>query len=57
LLASAALPRAKLEEFDRIIAINLRGTFLMIAAGAEHLDRGGRFIAISTSVIGRNLPT
>jgi 3-oxoacyl-[acyl-carrier protein] reductase len=57
IMSLAAIAEGKNEEFDRIIAINLRGMYLMMWQAAKHLDRGGRFIAISTSVIGRNLPT
>jgi 3-oxoacyl-[acyl-carrier protein] reductase len=57
IMTLSAIAEGKVEEFDRIIAINLRGMYLMMWQAAKHLDRGGRFIAISTGVIGRNLPT
>jgi 3-oxoacyl-[acyl-carrier protein] reductase len=57
IMTLSAIAEGKVEEFDRIIAINLRGMYLMMWQAAKHLDRGGRFIAISTSVIGRKLPT
>ncbi|MEJ2060681.1 MAG: SDR family oxidoreductase [Gammaproteobacteria bacterium] len=44
------------DDFDRIIAINLRGTFLMMAQAAQHLQEAGRFIALSSSVIAKNIP-
>lgn len=56
-MSLSAIAEGKVEEFDRIIAINLRGMYLMMWQAAKNLDQGGRFIAISTSVIGRNLPT
>lgn len=37
--------------FDRTLAINLRGTFLVMAQAVRHLDKGGRIIAVSSSVI------
>lgn len=43
-------------DFDRIVATNLRGTFLMMADAARHLGSGGRFIAVTTSVIALGLP-
>jgi len=43
-------------DFDRIVATNLRGTFLMMSAAARHLGSGGRFIAVTTSVIALGLP-
>lgn len=42
--------------FDRIVAANLRGTFLMLAQAAQQLDTGARVIALSTSVIARSFP-
>ncbi len=44
------------ETFDRLMAINLRGTFLMMSEAAKWLASGGRFIALSTSVIAKSLP-
>lgn len=43
-------------DFDRIVAVNLRGTFLMIKEAAEYLGEGGRFIALSTSIIAKSAP-
>ncbi len=48
--------QASLEKFDRVIATNLRGTFLMMAQAAQHLSEGGRFIALSSSVLAKNFP-
>lgn len=42
--------------FDKIIATNLRGTFLMLQQAAKHLPSGGRIIAFSSSVIAKALP-
>ena len=36
------------EIFDKVIATNLRGTFLVLAQAAQHLSSGGRIIAFST---------
>lgn len=44
------------DQFDRIIDVNLRGTFLMMKGASRALQAGGRFIAISSSVIAKNLP-
>jgi 3-oxoacyl-[acyl-carrier protein] reductase len=57
IMSLSSIAEGKVGEFDRIVAINLRGMYLMMWQAAKHLDQGGRFIAISTSVIGRNLPT
>ena len=43
--------------FDKVIATNLRGTFLVLAQSAQHVRGGGRIIAFSTSVIARSFPT
>lgn len=43
-------------DFDRIVATNLRGTFLMMNGAARHLGSGGRFIAVTTSVLALGLP-
>jgi 3-oxoacyl-[acyl-carrier protein] reductase len=45
------------ETFDKVIAINLRGTFLVLGQAARHLPAGGRIIAFSSSVVAKSLPT
>jgi 3-oxoacyl-[acyl-carrier protein] reductase len=45
------------EIFDKVIATNLRGTFLVLAQAAQHVASGGRIIAFSTSVIAKAFPT
>lgn len=47
---------SSLPHFDRVIATNLRGSFLVLATAAQHLGEGGRIIALSTSVIAKNFP-
>ncbi len=47
----------KLEDFDRVIATNLRGAFLVLGQAARHVSKGGRIIALSSSVIAKSLPT
>ena len=44
------------DDFDQMLAVNLRGTFLAMAEAAKHLERGGRFIALSSSVIAKHTP-
>jgi len=46
-----------LELFDKVIATNLRGTFLVLSQAAQHVVAGGRIIAFSSSVIATGLPT
>jgi 3-oxoacyl-[acyl-carrier protein] reductase len=45
------------EIFDKVIATNLRGTFLILAQASQHVAAGGRIIAFSTSVIAKAFPT
>jgi 3-oxoacyl-[acyl-carrier protein] reductase len=45
-----------LEGFDKVVATNLRGTFLVLGQAAKHLPEGGRIIAFSSSVIARSFP-
>ncbi len=44
------------ETFDKVIRINLRGTFLVLAQAALHVADGGRIIAFSSSVLAKNFP-
>src|SRR5258708_21550943 len=43
--------------FDKVIATNLRGTFLVFAQAAHHVSDGGRIMAFSSSVIAKSFPT
>jgi 3-oxoacyl-[acyl-carrier protein] reductase len=45
------------EVFDRVIAINLRGAFLVLAQAATQVTEGGRIIALSSSVLAKSFPT
>ena len=45
------------EQFDKVITTNLRGTFLMLAQAAKHVADGGRIMALSSSVIAKATPT
>src|SRR5918999_3196733 len=46
-----------LELFDRVIATNLRGTFVVLGQAARQISPGGRIIAFSSSVIAKAFPT
>ena len=52
--AGTALPKtfeeATLEELDRLIDINVRGTFVATQAALKHMKSGGRIIMIGSSV-------
>jgi nucleoside-diphosphate-sugar epimerase len=43
--------------FDRIVAVNLKGTFNALREAAKRLRKGGRIINFSTSVVGTKLET
>jgi 3-oxoacyl-[acyl-carrier protein] reductase len=43
--------------FDRVIAVNLKGTFNGLREAAKRLRAGGRIINFSTSVVGTKLET
>ncbi|MGB3435865.1 SDR family oxidoreductase [Achromobacter sp.] len=40
-------------DLDQMLAVNVRGVFLAIQAGAEHLERGGRIVTIGSNVAAR----
>jgi 3-oxoacyl-[acyl-carrier protein] reductase len=52
--AGTAIPKkfeeATLEELDRVIDINVRGTFIATQAALKHMNRGGRIIMIGSCV-------
>lgn len=56
IMPMAAIGTDSLDAFDRTIATNLRGTFLVLAQAAQHLDAGGRIIALSSSVVAKAFP-
>jgi 3-oxoacyl-[acyl-carrier protein] reductase len=49
--------KSDVEAFDKVIATNLRGTFLMFAQAAQHISAGGRIIAFSSSVLAKSFPS
>jgi 3-oxoacyl-[acyl-carrier protein] reductase len=56
ILSLSPVGKGDVEAFDKIINVNLRGTFLVFAQAAQHISSGGRIIAFSTSVSKRGLP-
>ncbi|MCH8619565.1 SDR family oxidoreductase [Undibacterium sp. TS12] len=52
----ASIDASNLDAFDKVIATNLRGAFLVLAQAARHVEKGGRIIALSTSVIAKSFP-
>jgi 3-oxoacyl-[acyl-carrier protein] reductase len=55
-MSLATIAAGDLAAFDTMMAVNLRGTFLMMSQAAQALGDGGRFVALSSSVIAKNLP-
>lgn len=51
------IAKGDVETFDKVIATNLRGTFLVLAQAAQHVVSGGRIIAFSSSVLAKSFPT
>jgi 3-oxoacyl-[acyl-carrier protein] reductase len=56
-MALASVAETDDATFDRMVAINLKGTFNCLREGARRLRNGGRIINFSSSVIGLQLPT
>lgn len=56
LMTMANIHPSNLDSFDQTIAVNLRGSFLVLGQAAAQVDDGGRIIAVSTSVIAKNFP-
>ncbi|WP_093221257.1 MULTISPECIES: SDR family oxidoreductase [unclassified Variovorax] len=52
----APIASENIDAFDRMMTINVRGTFLVMAKAAEMLGAGGRIVALSTSVIAKSTP-
>ena len=52
----APIASSSLADFDRVVATNLRGAFLVLGEAAANVETGGRIIALSTSVIARSFP-
>jgi 3-oxoacyl-[acyl-carrier protein] reductase len=46
-----------LPDFDRVIATNLRGTFLVMSEAVSRLTDGGRIVVFSSSVVAKSFPS
>jgi 3-oxoacyl-[acyl-carrier protein] reductase len=44
------------EDFDRLFAVNVKGTYFACQLGARYIQEGGRIINFSTSVLGQMFP-
>ncbi|OZI23351.1 3-ketoacyl-ACP reductase [Bordetella genomosp. 9] len=56
IMPMAPIATGSLADFDKVIATNLRGAFLVLAEAAAQVGEGGRIIALSTSVIAKSFP-
>ena len=56
MMPMAAIDPDHVDAFDRVVATNLRGSFLVLGHAARRLTDGGRIVALSTSVIAKALP-
>ncbi|WP_118134710.1 SDR family oxidoreductase [Oceanicella sp. SM1341] len=52
----APLAEATDAQFDRQVAVNLKGAFNVLREAARRMGPGGRIISLSTSVVGTKLP-
>jgi 3-oxoacyl-[acyl-carrier protein] reductase len=55
-MPAATIAEDNLEAFDKVIATNLRGSFVVMAHAAKQLEQGGRIIALSSSVLAKSFP-
>ncbi|MBF6617887.1 MAG: SDR family oxidoreductase [Candidimonas sp.] len=55
-MSLASVAPESIEIFDRVIQTNLRGAFLVLGQASEHLQAGGRIVALSSSVIAKSFP-
>lgn len=56
IMSMAAISDSHLETFDKVVTVNLRGAYLVLAQAAQRLSEGGRIIALSSSVIAKSFP-
>jgi 3-oxoacyl-[acyl-carrier protein] reductase len=53
----APIQKGDIDNFDKVIATNLRGSFLVMSEAANHVVDGGRIIVFSSSVLGKSFPS
>jgi 3-oxoacyl-[acyl-carrier protein] reductase len=57
IMTLAPIQQGDIDNFDKVIAINLRGSYLVMSEAANHVVDGGRIIVFSSSVLGKSFPT
>jgi 3-oxoacyl-[acyl-carrier protein] reductase len=50
----APIQKGDIDNFDKVIATNLRGSYLVMSEAANHVVDGGRIIVFSSSVLGKS---
>lgn len=56
IMPMATISDGHVDTFDKVIATNLRGTWLLMAQCVKHLGKGGRVIVLSSSVLAKSFP-
>jgi NAD(P)-dependent dehydrogenase (short-subunit alcohol dehydrogenase family) len=56
IMTLAPIIKNDVQEFDRVIATNLRGAFLVLSQAAQYIHNGGRIVALSSSVLAKSFP-
>jgi len=56
IMPMSPIVNADVSTFDKVIATNLRGAFLVLSHAARHVAAGGRIIAFSSSVLAKSFP-
>jgi 3-oxoacyl-[acyl-carrier protein] reductase len=52
----AKIEDGDLEQFDRVIRTNLRGSFIVLSEASKAIAEGGRIIAFSSGVVAKSFP-
>ncbi len=53
----APIQKGDVDAFDKVIATNLRGSYLVMSEAANRVVDGGRIIMFSSSVLAKNFPS
>jgi len=56
IMPTVSIAEGDVATFDKVIAVNLRGTFLVLQQAARQVVRGGRIVSLSSSVLAKNFP-
>jgi 3-oxoacyl-[acyl-carrier protein] reductase len=56
IMPMSPIAKGDLETFDKAIATNLRGAYIVMSQAAQHVAAGGRIVIFSSSVLGLSLP-